>query len=272
MKVVAFFCIVIAASLASPQRGQSGDRPLRSSPPGAGQTLHIPLTRFAYVDSLYLAEKGIRLERDSTAEADLKAFGASLNVDLFDIGKVQGAVFIGDDRIDLSDRFLAALKAKTSRTAPLKSPAIDVPAAPVAFINRDAFADPQTGITSLIKALRTLEQEFKPRKDELQNLREQLAAASGDRKRELEVEIRRKQEAGQAALDKRFKAVANPIYADIGRALSPFCKMHGIFLIFDINRIKKTVKLPPFDLPLPADAPDVTEAFVSAYNQGVLTR
>ena len=114
-----------------------------------------------------------------------------------------------------------------------------------------------------------LEAEFKPRKDEITKLKEQLKTGSGDRKR-LEDEIKRKQAAGQAELDKRVKELTGPVYQDIGQSLKPFCKKYGISLLFDISKIKKTDKLPPFDLPFPADTPDVTAVFVSAYNRGAL--
>jgi Skp family chaperone for outer membrane proteins len=269
MRVVGtvFLLMFMAASLAFPHGGR--DYSGQSSPAGAVQTLRVPATRFAYFDGEYLAQKGVSLKMNSTRAA-LSAFGTALNVELFDVAQVMGKVFVADSSVDISDAFVKALKSKSSGAPGLTVPALNVPPATVAFINTEAFGDAQTGVTSLVKAFSTVEQEFKPRKEELQKLREELAAASDDRKQKLETEIGRKQAASQAALDKRVQALTGPVYQDIGRALTTFCKQHGITLIFDTSKIERTDTLPPFDLPLPADAPDVTRAFVTAYNQGEL--
>jgi Skp family chaperone for outer membrane proteins len=267
MKVVGtvILCVVVAVLLASMQRAQDAG----GAPSAPAQKLNVRATRFAYVDSQSLSEKGVNLDKNSAALADLRTFGRGLNVGIIDIGKLQGAVFIGDGSIDLTDAFLGAWKAKPSGSAPLEVPALKVPETAVAFIDTDAFADPQTGITKLVNSFRALEAEFKPRRDEISKLREQLSAGTGDRKR-LEGEIKRKQAAGQADLDKRVMELTGPIYQDIGNSLKPFCKQHGVSLLFDAGKMKKTDKLPPFDLTLPADTPDLTAAFVSAYNRGPL--
>ena len=54
------------------------------------------------------------------------------------------------------------------------------------------------------------------------------------------------------------------------RGFTRVTKKYSIYLLFDTSKMKKTDKLPPFDLPFPANTPDVTEAFVSAYNRGAL--
>ena len=240
------------------------------APSGSEQGLYIPPTRLAYVDTEYLAENGIRLDGNGAAKADLKTFSRALNVQLFDIAKLQGVVFIGDDAIDVTDVFRDTLKAKPSEGAQLKVPTITVPDAKVVLINTDTFADPKLGITRLAEAFATIEREFGPRRDEIRVLREQLSAASGDEKKRLEDDVTKREKAGRSALDKRVKEVTTPIYDDIGKALLRFCKLHGISLVFDMSKIKVTDRLPPFDLPLPAGAPDVTADFVSAYNQGAL--
>jgi len=223
----------------------------------------------AYVDSLLLAQGGVKLEKNAAALADLNTFGRSLNVDIIDVEKLQGTIFIADERIDLTDAFLAAWKARPSRSTPLSVPALKIPDTALAFIDTDAFADPQRGITKLVNAFKALEAEFKSRKDEIAQLKEQLNAGSGDKIR-LESEIKRKQAAGQAELNKRVTELTGPIYQDIAQSLKPFCKKYGISLLFDTSKMKKTDKLPPFDLPFPANTPDVTEAFISAYDRGAL--
>lgn len=261
----ALLCVAAASALAWAQRAQNAG----GSPPAAAQKLNAPATRFAFVDGQSLAQDGVKLGKDAKALADLKAFGKSLNVQIFDVEKLQGIIFIADGRADLTDHFLAAWKARPSRSAPLTPPDIKVPPVTVAFVNTDAFADPQSGVNKLVGAFRSLEEEFKPRRVEISQLRAQLEKGQGDRKR-LEGEIKRKQAAGQEELDRRVRELTGPIYQDIGNSLTPFCKRHGIALLFDVSKMKKTGPLPPFDLPLPPDTPDVTAAFVDAYNKGAL--
>jgi hypothetical protein len=272
MKVVvaAFLLTVMAASLAFPHgvRDDGGSSSL-SSPAGAGQTLRAPTTRFAFFDGDYLRQKGVDARTNSTL-ASLREFGGALNVKLFDVARVMGKVMVVDGSVDLSDAFVKALKSKPAEAAGLTVPAVNVPAATVAFVNTEAFGDPRTGVKRLLKAFGAIEQEFKPRREEIQKLRGEAAAASGERRQKLEAEVARKQEAAKAALDKRVMALTGPIYEDIGKSLMQFGKKHGITFLFDLSKISKTDTLPPFDLPLPADAPDLTEAFVSAYNEGGL--
>lgn len=250
-------CIIAATSLAA-------------QTPDAGQSLNVPRIRMAYVDSLSLAQGGVKLDKNAAALADLSMFGKTLNVDIIDIEKLQGIVFLADESIDLTDYFLAAWKAKPSRTTPLSVPAIKLPDVAVAYVDTDAFGDPEKGVTKLVNAFKAIEAEFKPRKDEIAKLKEQLDAGTGDKKR-LESEIKRKQAAGQADLNKKLAELTDPIYQDIGKSLTQFCKKYGISLLFDNNKLKKlNDKLPPFDLSLPATTPDVTAVFISDYNRGTL--
>lgn len=266
MRVVgaAFLLMFMAASLALSRGGAS------SSPPSqAGDTPRPATTRFAVYDSEYLMRMGINPKANSTLAA-LDAFGSAAGVQLFDIGRMMGKVFMADGRVDVSDAFIKAAKSKPSGATGPAAPDVKVPAATVALVNTDAFGDPQKGVANLVKAFRTVEQEFTPRKEEIRKLRDELNTAPEDRKQKLEAEIARKQQAGQAALDKRVKALTGPVYEDIGRALTVFCKKHGISLVFDLGKMGRDEPLPPFDFPLPADAPDLTEAFVTAYNRGDL--
>jgi hypothetical protein len=266
---IALLCVAAAAALAPAQRAQDAGGPPPATAGGGVQKLNAPATRFAFVDGRLLAQGGVKLEKDGEALADLRAFGESLNVEIIDVEKLKGVIFVADGRADLTEAFLAAWKARPSRSAPLTPPDIKVPPVTAAFVNTDAFADPQAGINKLVKAFRSLEAEFKPRRDEILHLREQLEKGRGDRKR-LEDEIKRKQAAGQEALDQRLRELAGPIYQDIGSSLTPFCKRHGIAVLFDASKLRRTGRLPPFDRPLPPDMPDVTAAFVEAYNKGAL--
>lgn len=254
--VAALVCLTAAAACA-----QGGPAPAGGAR-GAGAT-----TRLALYDTDYLADKGVSVSGPQ-ARADLQTFGGGLGVQLFDSAKLRGAVFIADAALDISDAFAAAFREKHARGTPLKVPALRVPDATVAFIDTDRFGAPEGGVRRLVEAFRSLEAEFKPRRDEVAALRAQAEAATGERKSKLEAEAGRKQREGQAALDKRVKKLTDPVYADIGAALMQFCQRRGISLLFDLRAVKRTDKLPPFDLPLPADAPDVTADFVAAFNSG----
>ncbi|MBV8856879.1 MAG: OmpH family outer membrane protein [Acidobacteria bacterium] len=265
----AFLITVMTTYLALPHGVRGDGRPSPSSQEGAGQTLRAPATRFAVFDSECLAQRGINPKANDTLAA-LRAFGDALNVKLFDPGALAGAVFIADGSVDISDYFIKALKSKPSGPKGLAAPAVNVPAATVALIDTEAFGRERAGVTSLVKAFGRVTQEFAPRKAEIQKLREESEAASGERREKLEAEVKKRQEAAQAALDKRVKELTGPVYEEIGRALMSFCKKNGLTFVFDLSKLEKDDTLPPFDLPLPADAPDVTEAFISAYNRGEL--
>lgn len=270
---LALLCSVSASARQSDREVQLApnapkDKPVNTKA-DSGQTVRAATTRFAIFDGEYLKQKGISVKMSSTLAA-LREFGDALNVALFDAADLQGKVFIGDGSVEVSEAFIKALKSKSSGPTGLTVPAINIPTATVAFVNTEAFGDPQRGITRLVKAFGTVEQEFKPRREEIQKLREEAASSSGEKKQKLEAEVARKQKDGQAALDKRVAALTGPVYEDIGKALGTFCKQHSITFVFDISKMQRTDPLPPFDLRLPADAPDITETFVSAYNQGAL--
>lgn len=249
-------------------RATAAQQTSRPDDAAAGEGLRAPATRFAFIDTQGLAEKGVML--DAAAEADLKAFGEGLNIKIFDVARLQGVLFIADSSLDVTDGFIRAVKAKSSRAGQIQVPAVNVPDARVAFVNTDSFSDPAAGVTRLTKAFAEVEREFSPRREEISRLREQSGAASGEKKERLESRIEEKEAAGRAALEKRVKELTGPVYEDIGKALSRFCKRHGISLIFDASKFDATDKLPPFDLTLPPGTPDVSAAFISEYNRGLL--
>ena len=148
-----------------------------------------------------------------------------------------------------------------------------------AVVDTDAFTDQKDGIKRLVAAFQTVEREFKPRRDELQQLQtryEALAkqisdtqkvadqkalAALADQADTLKTDIEQKQQAGQKALDKRVKELTDPIYQDIGQALQAFAKSRGISVVFDISKMQGVVMLVN-----PAGV-DITDAFIAEYNQ-----
>ena len=186
--------------------------------------------------------------------------------------------------------FAAAFAAFAALTASAQAPAARPAASPAppsvaavaegkfAIIDTDAFADQQQGIKRLVAAFQAVEREFKPRRDEIQGLKTRYdalvkeindtqkvadpktLAAKADQAAQLETEIKRKQEDGQKALDKRAQELTGPIFQDIGNALQAFAKARGLSVLFDLSKMGNAVMV--LD-----GAPDITAAFIADYNQ-----
>jgi Skp family chaperone for outer membrane proteins len=189
--------------------------------------------------------------------------------------------------------FAAAFAAFAALTAAAQTQPAARPAAPAAnpqaaaaaiaegkfaIIDTDAFNDPAQGIKRLLAAFQTVEREFKPRRDELQGLRtrydalakeindtravadQKALAAKADQATQLETEIKRKQEDGQKALDKRVQELTGPVYQDIGQALQAFARARGLSVIFDVSKMQGVVMVVN-------EGVDITGAFIADYNQ-----
>src|SRR2546423_3538796 len=147
-----------------------------------------------------------------------------------------------------------------------------------AIIDTDAFSDPKQGIQRLVAAFQVVEREFKPRRDEVQQLQtrydalvkeindtksvadQKALAAKADQVELLKTEIERKQQDGQKALEKRVQDLTQPIYQDIGSALQSYSRARGISVIFDVSKM-------PGQVMVVNDSIDITDAFVADYNQ-----
>jgi outer membrane protein len=164
--------------------------------------------------------------------------------------------------------------------APAAQP--NVPATKVALINTEAFADEKQGIVRIVAAVKRVENEFDPRKKELQALQQRIqtlqdeinkiqaapASVGVDQKslqtkvdslEALKKEGQRKQEDAQASYNKRMQEVLAPIYEDIGKSLDAFGKAQGITLLLDASKIAPAILSA-------ADASDVTRAFIAEFN------
>src|SRR5829696_9706569 len=180
---------------------------------------------------------------------------------------------------------LAALSA-AAQTAPAR-PAPATPAAgggvavaegKFAVLDTEAFADQKDGIKRLVAAFQTVEREFKPRRDEIQSLRTRYEAlvkevndtkavaapaalqAKADQAQQLEIEIKRKQEDGQKALDKRVQELTGPVYQDVGNALQAYAKARGLSVVFDVSKMQGVVMIVDGGI-------DITPGFIAEYNQ-----
>lgn len=193
---------------------------------------------------------------------------------------------------------LAATAALTAsaQTQPTTRPATPAPAQPrpaaptaaqtaaaiaegkFAIIDTEAFGDQKDGIKRLVAAFQTVEREFKPRRDEITTLRTRYEAiakdieatkavadpkalqAKADQATQLETEIKRKQEDGQKALDKRVQELTGPVYQDIGNALQTYAKARGLSVVFDVSKMQGVVMVVDGGI-------DITNAFIADYNQ-----
>ena len=147
-----------------------------------------------------------------------------------------------------------------------------------AIIDTEAFGDQKDGIQRLVAAFQTVEREFKPRRDEIQTLRTRYDAlvkeindtkavaapaalqTKADQAEALKVEIERKQQDGQKALDKRVQDLTGPVYQDIGNALQAYAKARGLSVVFDVSKMQGVVMVVDGGI-------DITSAFIAEYNQ-----
>jgi Skp family chaperone for outer membrane proteins len=181
---------------------------------------------------------------------------------------------------------LAALTATAqtaARPAPAGAPAPQnnggvVPDGKVAIIDSDAFGDEKAGVQRLLAAVTTLNREFKPRRDELQTLKTRYdglvkqindtkavanqasLAQLAEQAEGLEKELKRKQEDGQAAYQKRMQELTDPVMRDLSLALQNFAKQRGISVVFDLSKMGTAVMVVN-------NAVDITDAFIADYNQ-----
>lgn len=170
------------------------------------------------------------------------------------------------------------MPAQPRPTAPATGGPVTVAEGKFAIIDTEAFGDTKEGIQRLVAAFQTVEREFKPRRDEIQTLRnrydalvkevndtkavadQKALAAKADQAAQLEIEIKRKQEDGQKALDRRVQELTGPVYQDIGNALQAYAKARGLSVVFDVSKMQGVVMVVDGGI-------DITNAFIAEYNQ-----
>ena len=156
----------------------------------------------------------------------------------------------------------------------------------IVVINTAAF-DTKEGITKYTSAMNTLEKEFAPAQTELQALatsyqtkvtafqNEQKNAANstvpinasslqakGEEIKNLELQIKRKQEDGKAKFESRQTAAMGPVLRDIGKAMDEFAKQKGYDLILDATKLEGAGLI----LAVVPVKVDVTKEFITFYN------
>ena len=181
--------------------------------------------------------------------------------------------------------FLAAITALPAfaqqRPAAAATPAAAsnaaIPDSKIALINTDFFADEKQGIGRLVNAVKKVDAEFTPRRNELQTLKANMDKLTADIQATANVadpktlqqksdqlegmkrEYQRKGEDAQAAYNKRLQESVGPLYEDIGKSLDAFARARGITLLLDAAKIGPAILAA-------TDAMDVTRAFIAEYN------
>jgi Skp family chaperone for outer membrane proteins len=148
-----------------------------------------------------------------------------------------------------------------------------------AVVDTDLFQDPKDGIARLVNAAATVDREFKPKRDEIQQLQarydglakqiqdtqkvadQKALAGLADQAETLKSDIERKQQDGQRAIQKRWQELSGPIFTDINNALRAYAQSRGISVVFDLSKMEGVVMV------VNPNGIDITAGFIAEYNQ-----
>lgn len=159
------------------------------------------------------------------------------------------------------------------------TPGAAVPNTRIAILDTSRFGDEKAGITRYLNAVKSVQREFQPKKDELTNLQNRIKAiadeitklsgnsvvgpqtilAKQDEGERLQRELKYKKEQADADVEKRYSEVVGPISTDIGKALDQYASQHGLTMVLDISKL-----LPAVLTVNPAM--DITQSFIAEYN------
>ena len=167
---------------------------------------------------------------------------------------------------------LLASIATLSSLAAAQAPAQTAPAK-VGVIDSAMFADPTNGIKRLIAVQRTLEAEFKPKRDEITQLVTRFnslqqvppntppaqLATRREQAEALQIDIQRKQEDARVAFTKRTAALAGPIRTSVYTALEAYTKQRGIDVLIDVSKFPDGILLANRNV-------DLTPGFIRDFN------
>ena len=158
-------------------------------------------------------------------------------------------------------------------------PAVAVPAAKIAIVDTETFADEKIGIRRLVGAVKSLQSEVKPKNDEMlaiQTRMQQIAKdienlskssvvdpksiqAKQDEGARLERDLKYKKEDFDAMVQRRYREVVGPVSENIGRELDAFATQHGLTMVIDISKMLPSILTVKREM-------DVTLAFIAYYN------
>ena len=156
-----------------------------------------------------------------------------------------------------------------------QTPPSPTAAAPVkiAVIDTEEFANPTKGVKKLLNGFNQVEARLKPLRDEIigmQNRYNTLATeiqkggagvtqAKIDEARQLESDIKRKQEDGQKAYQRYSKQIVEPLNIEVAKAVEAYAKSKGYDMVLDMAKFAGTMMVLNPGL-------DLTYAFIADYN------
>ena len=142
----------------------------------------------------------------------------------------------------------------------------------IAVIDTDSFSDSKTGVRKLLNAIGQVETRLKPIRDEIVGMQnryntlvtelqnaQNVSQDKVDQARQLESDIKRKQEDGQKALERLNRQIVDPVNIEIGKAVEAYSRQKGYDLVLDATKFAGTMIVLNKGL-------DITSAFVADYN------
>ena len=162
--------------------------------------------------------------------------------------------------------------------APAATPSASLAVSKIAVINTDVFYDPKNGISRLVNAVKGVDQEFQPRRTELQGIRSRHQALideinktasvadpkaiqqKRDQAESLQRELDFKAKEAEAAYNKRLQEALEPIFQDLNRVMDAFAKQRGIMMILDAGRLEDAIIYV-------IESSNITREFIAEYNR-----
>jgi len=154
-----------------------------------------------------------------------------------------------------------------------------VPDSRIALIDTSMFGDEKNGIFRYVDAAKSVQAEFKPRSDELQNIQNRFNAlvteiqtvakapvvdqktiqAKQQQAETLQNEWKTKKDRLDEDVSKRAEQVIGPVSSQIGAAMDQFVRQRGVTMTLDMSKL-----LPAILTAVPAI--DLTQAFIADFN------
>jgi Skp family chaperone for outer membrane proteins len=153
------------------------------------------------------------------------------------------------------------------------APAQTAPAR-IGFVNSAQFSRATGGINRFVAVIRTLDAEFKVRRDEIAagiarlealqkeppaNTPQAQRAAQLEQAQTLQIEVSRKQEDARVAYARRFTQMADPLQKTIVDSLIAFAKARGVDVLIDVSKFPEGVLVIN-------PTSDITAAFIRDFN------
>ena len=163
-----------------------------------------------------------------------------------------------------------------SASAQTTTPTASAQTGRIAVIDSAAFSADKEGIARVVNAMKTVDAQFVPLRNEVQGMQTRYqalvaeiektkdvaepraTAAKVDQADTMKRDLERKTQDAQISVQKRMQEVLGPLQEDVYNSLQAFAKQRGISVIIDASR----VPLIYFN-----DTVDITKEFITEYNR-----